>query len=99
MVSAFSKMDMEGKYNSLSIMAESEKNVPHLIRGLSYALSGDGILSEVRAMMIRRRLWRVPFKELRECFEDIISLIGGDDFFACATFARQLCGAVAKEAL
>lgn len=93
----FSKIGIDGEYTKLSILAELPKSVPHIIRGLSSLMVGDVRCARFKRWEIRRELSRLKLHELKAVINDILPLLGGDDFFASAASLKSLSGIAAKQ--
>lgn len=93
-----SQIGMEGEYNALTALAELPHNAPHLIRGLSVLIiPSTPWYLPWKHRRAKRALLNATCAELREAIENIIPLIGGEDFFACAAMAKSIAKIAAKQ--
>lgn len=95
-ISSFSKIGVDGEYTKLSIIGEIPENAPHIIKGLAALIVGDVKFWRWKARRIKKVLESSTLQELKEATESIISLIGGDDFFAVAACLKSVIGMAAK---
>lgn len=93
----FSQVHFSDEHNGVSVLSEMTRNSPLIARGLSCLVAGDGILWKIKAWRVYRSLMKMTNEEMREAMEVVIPLLGGSDFFVCATLAKQLAGMVAKQ--
>ncbi|NDV84888.1 hypothetical protein [Bacteroides sp. 51] len=95
-ISAFSKVDLKEEYTRLSILGEIPTSAPHITSGIASLLAGNTWNWRWKKFWIKKKLQSATIKELNDAFIRIIPLIGGDDFFAIATCAKNVTTMVAK---
>lgn len=95
-ISSFSKIGVDGEYTKLNIIGEIPGNTPYIIEGLAVLIVGDTKFWRWKARRIEKVLESTTLQELKEATENIIPLIGGDDFFAVAACLKSVTGMAAK---
>lgn len=71
--------------------------VPVMVDAISIAISGSGILSRFKAMLIRKRLINhANVESLLEATETIIGMIPTDEFYTLSTITNQFKKAIVK---
>ena len=96
-ISEFSKIGMDGEYNKLTVLSELPLNSTHIIKGLSALIVGDVRNWRWKAHRVGKQLMKLNLSELNKVKEDVISLAGGDDFFACAASLKSMSVMAAKQ--
>ncbi|HCK23731.1 MAG TPA: hypothetical protein DHW31_02945 [Bacteroides graminisolvens] len=89
-VSEFSKIGMDGEYNQLTVLAELPENVPHIIKGISTLIVGDVKCWRWKSHRVGKTLKSLNLHELKKVIEDVLPLLGGDAFFACAASLKSM---------
>lgn len=89
-IRSFAKIDMDGEYTRLSVIAEVPGNMPHIIRGLAELMVGDVRFHHWKTRRMRAVLRSATLAELHAAAEVAVSLIGGNDFFACAAYLKNI---------
>ena len=95
-ISEFSKIGMDGEYNKLTVLSELPLNSTHIIKGLSALIVGDVRNWRWKAHRVGKQLMKLNLSELNKVKEEVISLAGGDDFFACAASLKSMSVMAAK---
>lgn len=98
-VSAFSKIGMEGEYTKTSVLSEIPNNAECIIEGLAALIVGDCKHCKWKTYKVRKILRSATCSELKEAIELALPLLGGDDFFEVAALAKQIAGIAAKPKL
>ncbi len=98
-VAEFSKIDMNGEYNKLTVLSELPENVPHIIKGLSSLIVGDVKCWRWKARRVGKNIKSSSLKELKSIIEEVLPLLGGDAFFACAASLTSMSKIAAKPKL
>lgn len=96
-ISEFSKIGMDGEYNKLTVLSELPLNSTHIIKGLSALIVGDVRNWRWKAHRVGKQLMKLNLSELNKVKEEVISLAGGDDFFACAASLKSMSVMAAKQ--
>lgn len=94
--SAFAKIGMDGEYTKTNIISEIPQNTPHIIKGISALIVGDVSNWRWKSHKVGRVLQTATNKEIKETWENILPLIGGEDFFAYALSMKNVAKMVAK---
>lgn len=94
--SSFAKIGLEGEYTKLNILSEIPQNAPHIIKGLSALIVGDANNWRWKAHKVGKVLQSATNKEIKEAWETILPLIGGDDFFAYALSMKSAAKMIAR---
>lgn len=94
--SSFAKIGLDGEYTKLNIISEIPKNIPHIVKGLSALIVGDVNNWRWKAHKIGKALQSATNKEIKEAWENILPLIGGDDFFDYALSMKSAAKMTAK---
>lgn len=95
-VSEFSKIGMDGEYNKTTVLAELPENAPYIIKGLSALVVGDVKCWRWKAHRIGKSLESLNLQELKSIIEEVLPLLGGDAFFACAASLKSMSKIAAK---
>ncbi|MEG1007848.1 MAG: hypothetical protein RSO15_16460 [Bacteroides sp.] len=95
-ISSFSKIGIDGEYTRLSVIGEIPGNASHIIKGLAALIVGDVRFWRWKASKIEKVLESATLQELKMATDNIIPLIGGDDFFECAACLKNVTGMAAK---
>lgn len=98
-ISEFSKIGMDGEYNKLTVLAELPENVPHIIKGISALIVGDVKCWRWKSYRVGKALKSLSFQELKNIIEDVLPLLGGDSFFACAASLKSMSKIAAQPKL
>ena len=96
-ISEFSKIGMDGEYNKITVLSELPGNSPHIVKGLSALIVGDVRNWRWKAHSVGKQLMKLNLSELNKVKEEVISLLGGDDFFACAASLKSMSAIAAKQ--
>ena len=95
-VSEFSKIGMDGEYNKLTVLAELPVNMPHIVKGLSFLIVGNVKCRRWKVHRAGKSLRSLSLQELKNVIEEILPLLGGDAFFACAASLKSMSKIAAK---
>ena len=63
---------------------------------VAMAITGDVRFAGVRAWWLHRRLLHATPRDLFEAFREVVGLIQAQDFFDCATLAREVANQMAR---
>lgn len=94
--SAFARIGMDGEYNQLTVLSEFPENIPHMIKGISALIVGDTKCWRWKAHKVGKRLSSLNLQELKTVIDNVLTLLGGDAFFACAASLKSMSKIAAK---
>lgn len=89
-------VDLEGVQTKPEVVRVIPEQGRWIAMAVAVAITGDVRLARVRAWRLHRRLLHVTPKELFEAFREVVGLIQAQDFFDCATLAREVANQMAK---
>lgn len=71
--------------------------LPIMVNAVSFAISGSGVLSRFKAMLIRRRLIGcIDLESLLEATKIVIGMIPADEFYLVSSITNQFNKAIVK---
>ena len=94
--SSFAKIGLDGDYTKLSVIGEIPCNSPCIIKGLSVLIVGDVRNWRWKVYKVSRVLQSATNREIKEAWESIYPLIGGEDFFDYAFSMKNAVKMIAK---
>lgn len=94
-VKHFSKISLSEDLTNYSVIGEVNNNSKHIINGLSSIIIGNRRFWRIRSLILSKRLNPTP-NELKTATETAVELMGGADFFGCATLAIEVAKIVAN---
>lgn len=72
------------KYTKAGILAEYKRNTKHIAYGLAV------LINPKKPKKLAKKFMNGTYGELLEAFNKVITMMGGDDFFALAQLAKNL---------
>lgn len=96
MLKPLSRVDVSGietKSGVIRVMPEQGK---HIAMAVAVAVTGDVRFAKLKARRLYLKLLHSTPGDLYTAFRDIISLIQAQDFFDCATLAREVAVQMAR---
>lgn len=96
-VKHWSNIDIKDDYNKINIISAIPINSKHIINGIAKALAGTGVFSKLKYVKYKWIARKMTTRELRYATETIIDLIKGEDFFVCASLAKNATMLIAKQ--
>lgn len=94
--SSFARIGLDGEYTKLSVISEIPLNAPHVIKGISALIVGDVDNWRWKVHKIGKVLQTATNKEIKEAWENVLPMIGGDDFFAYALSMKSAAKMIAR---
>lgn len=96
-VAHFSYVSTREDHTGISAVSEIPQNAHHIAMGLAILIVGKSRFWKIRSRVVYRKLMGMTPSEVRGAMELVIPLLGGEDFFVCATLAKSVAGMVAKQ--
>lgn len=95
----FAQIELLDEYDKFSILGEIVNNKEPIINGLSEFIVGDSSWRCWKVLRIRRLLYKCTNSQIKEIWDSITPLIGGEDFFAYALSMKSAARMIAKPKL
>lgn len=89
-------VDLEGAQTKPEVVRVMPAQGRWIALAVAVAITGDVRFAGVRAWWLHRRLLHATPRELFEAFREVVGLIQAQDFFDCATLAREVANQMAR---
>ncbi len=89
-------VDLEGVLTKAEVVRVIPEQGRRIALAVAVAITGDVRFAGIRAWWLHRRLLHATPGELFEAFREVVGLIQAQDFFDCATLAREVANQMAR---
>lgn len=89
-------VDLEGVQTKAEVVRVIPEQGRRIALAVAVAITGDVRFAGIRAWWLHRRLLHTTPGELFEAFREVVGLIQAQDFFDCATLAREVANQMAR---
>lgn len=96
MLKPLAEVDTEGMRTKPEVVRLMPEQGRRIALAVAVAVTGDVRCARFRARWLGRRLVHATPAELYEAFREVVGLIQAQDFFDCATLAREVANQMAK---